>query len=124
MPPEYVDTLRVAASVRENRASSSSAIVPGLLRWRRRATSTRFSRPLRISSTAANWPARLIDSRTCADCVATSKPPTLAVPASALSRVDRMRTIVVLPAPLEPSNAKMLPRGTEKSTPRNTCSAW
>lgn len=37
----------------------------------RRAISTRFSRPVRISSTAANCPARLIDRRTSAACEAT-----------------------------------------------------
>ena len=122
MPPEYVDTLRAAASVSAKRSSRSSAILPGFLRCRSRATSTRFSRPLRISSTAANCPVRLMDSRTSAACVATSKPLTLAVPASALSSVDRMFTTVVLPAPFEPSRAKMLPRATSKSTPRSTCS--
>ena len=40
---------------------------------------------------------------------ATSKPSTVAVPASGLSSVERIRTSVVLPAPLEPSSAKMLP---------------
>ena len=123
MPPEYVDTLRAAASVSEKRSSRSSAIAPGSLRCRSRATSTRFSRPLRISSTAANCPVRLMDSRTSAACVATSKPLTLAVPASALSSVDRIFTTVVLPAPFEPSRAKMLPRATSKSTPRSTSSS-
>ena len=33
-----------------------------------------------------------------------------------------MFTIVVLPAPFEPSRAKMLPRATSKSTPRSTSS--
>ena len=123
MPPEYVDTFRAAASVSEKRSSRSSAIAPGSLRCRSWATSTRFSRPLRISSTAANCPVRLMDSRTSAACVATSKPLTLAVPASALSSVDRIFTTVVLPAPFEPSRAKMLPRATSKSTPRSTCSS-
>jgi hypothetical protein len=31
-------------------------------------------------------------------------------------RIDRILTTVVLPAPLEPSRAKMLPRSTSKST--------
>src|SRR3954452_25218909 len=44
------------------------------------------------------------------------------VPQSAFSSVDRIRTAVVLPAPLEPRRAKMLPRATSKSTPRRTCS--
>ena len=63
-----------------------------------------------------------MDSRTFAGCLATSNPWTLAVPASALSNVDRIFTTVVFPAPFEPSRAKMLPRATSKSTPRSTCS--
>ena len=121
MPPEYVDTRRCAASVSWKRASRSSAILPTPFRCRSRAASTRFSRPVRISSTAANCPVRLMDSRTCAPCAATSKPLTVAVPASCLSSVERMFRTVVLPAPLEPSRAKMLPRATSKSTPRSAC---
>ena len=123
MPPEYVATLRLAASVSWKRASRSSATWPASFTRRSRAIRTRFSRPVRISSTAANCPVRLMDSRTSAGCVATSKPATVAVPASALSSVDRILTTVVLPAPLEPSRAKMLPRATSKSTPRSTCSS-
>jgi len=63
-----------------------------------------------------------MDSRTFAACVATSKPLTPAVPESALSSVDRILTTVVLPAPFEPSKAKMLPGATSKSTPRSTSS--
>ena len=122
MPPEYVDTFRAAASVSEKRSSRSSAMAPGSLTRRNLATSTRFSRPLRISSTAANCPVRLMDCRTSAGRVTTSKPLTRTVPASALSSVDRIFTTVVLPAPLEPSRAKMLPRATAKSTPRSTSS--
>ena len=105
------------------RASRSSATWPASFTRRSRAIRIRFSRPVRISSTAANCPVRLIDSRTSAGCVATSKPLTVAVPASAFSSVDRIFTTVVLPAPLEPSRAKMLPRATSKSTPRSTCSS-
>ena len=43
--------------------------------------------------------------------------------ASGASRVARIRTTVVLPAPLEPRRAKMLPRAMSKSTPRSTCSS-
>ena len=46
---------------------------------------------------------------------------TVAVPASGLSSVDRILTMVVFPAPLEPRRAKMLPGATSKSTPRSTC---
>ena len=66
MPPEYVDALRSAASVSEKRASRSSAILLGSGSRRSLAIKTRFSRPLRISSTAANCPVRLMDSRTLA----------------------------------------------------------
>src|SRR5215475_9963150 len=38
-------------------------------------------------------------------------------PASAAVKVDRMCTIVVLPAPLGPSRAKMVPSATVRSTP-------
>jgi hypothetical protein len=65
-----------------------------------------------------------MDPRTSAGWVATSKPLTLAVPVSALSRVDKMFTTVVLPAPLAPSRAKILPGATSKSTPRSTSSCW
>jgi hypothetical protein len=37
--------------------------------------------------------------------------------------VDKILTTVVLPAPFEPSKAKMLPRATSKSTPRSTRSS-
>jgi hypothetical protein len=82
MPPEYVATLRLAASMSWKRASRSSATWPGPSTRRNRATSTRLPRPVRVSSTAANCPVRLMDSRTSAACVATSKPSTAAVPAS------------------------------------------
>ena len=87
-------------------------------RCRSRATSTRFSRPVRISSTVANCPVRPIDFRTLAHCVVTSKLSS-DHPRSALSSVDKYHD-VVLPAPFEPSRAKMLPRATSKSTPRST----
>src|SRR5690349_4579265 len=61
-------------------------------------------------------------ARTSAACAATSKPSTVTVPASAFSSVARIRTVVVLPDPLAPSNANTLPRATSKSTPRNTSS--
>jgi hypothetical protein len=99
MPPEWVATFRPSASVSEKRSSRSSAIAPGLSRCRSRATSTRFSRPVRISSTAANCPVRLKDSRTFPGFAATSKPFTVTVPASPLSSVERIFTRVVLPAP-------------------------
>src|SRR2546425_732324 len=44
-------------------------------------------------------------------------PATRAVPASGGSSVVRMRTAVVLPAPLGPSRPRMLPWGTARSSP-------
>src|SRR5262245_25593733 len=41
-------------------------------------------------------------------------------PPSAAIRVDRIRTIVVLPAPLGPSREKMVPSATVRSTPSST----
>ena len=61
-----------------------------------------------------------MDSRTSAGCVATSKPLTRGGSRVGLSSVDRIFTTVVLPAPLEPSRAKMLPLATSNSTPRST----
>src|SRR5690606_2899595 len=49
----------------------------------------------------------------------TSCPHTQARPASARSNVARMRTTVVLPAPLGPSNPNTVPAGTCRSTPSN-----
>lgn len=80
----------------------------------------RFSRPVRTSSTAVNCPVRLILSRTFSGCRKTSKPHTLALPLSALRIVDSILTIVVFPAPFEPSNAKISPCYTSKSTPFRT----
>src|SRR3981081_1105194 len=45
---------------------------------------------------------------------------TVAVPASAGIRVDRIRTIVGLPAPFGPSNAKTSPSPMVRSTPSRT----
>ena len=62
MPPEYVAARRPPASVRPNRSSRASATAPASAHLRSCATRTRFSRPVRTSSTAANWPVRLIES--------------------------------------------------------------
>ena len=47
----------------------------------------------------------------------TSRPTTSARPASARSRVVRIRTTVVLPAPLGPRSPSTVPSGTDRSTP-------
>ena len=82
---------------------------------------TRFCMPVRSSSTDANWPVSPICCRTCCGCVATSKPATRAVPESARSRVARMRTAVVLPAPFGPSTPSTEPSRAARSMP---ASAW
>ena len=66
-------------------------------------------------------PATPIRARTRAGSLVTSKPATSARPASGRISVVRMRTVVVLPAPLRPSRAQTLPAGTRRLTCR---SAW
>src|SRR3712207_4826203 len=51
----------------------------------------------------------------------TSRPATRALPASGTRSVVRMRTVVVLPAPLGPSRPSTVPAGTSRSPPE---SAW
>src|SRR6478752_4715796 len=58
--------------------------------------------------------------RTCSGWVTRSKPATVAAPASASRSVDRMLTVVVLPAPFGPSNAKISPVRMRRSTPPST----
>ena len=78
---------------------------------------TRFWRPLSTSSTAACWPRSPIRWRTCAAWLATSSPATSARPPSNRSRVVRIRTAVVLPAPLGPSSPQTVPSRTVRSNP-------
>ena len=119
MPPEYVLSGRSAASASDTRSSTSVARSAASLFDSRdnRPTISRFSRPVNVSSTAAYCPARPMQRRTAVGCFTTSKPATRALPASGSSRVDRMRTRVVLPAPFGPSSATTPPSGTERSTP-------
>ena len=88
-----------------------------MLKWYSRPTITRFSRPVRYSSTAAYWPDRPIERRTPWGSAATSMPLTTARPESGVSSVVRIRTAVVLPAPLGPSSPSTDPAGTSRSTP-------
>ena len=121
IPPEYVDVRRSAASVRPNCSNSASAVRAGFVTWRSSPIKTRFSRPVRRWSTAANCPVKLMDSRTSASCVATSNPFTVATPASARSNVVKILMTVVLPAPLGPSREKDCSlRSTMKSIPSST----
>src|SRR3954451_1769314 len=78
---------------------------------------TRFSSPVRCSSTAAYWPASPICARSAGASATTSRPATRALPASGSSSVARMRTVVVLPAPLGPSTPSTVPGATASSTP-------
>ena len=78
----------------------------------RRPSSIRFSRPVRRSSSEACWPASEIGSRTAPGSRTTSWPPTSARPVVGASSVVRMRTAVVLPAPLWPSRPSTVPGST------------
>src|SRR3954463_13878653 len=78
---------------------------------------TRFSSPLSSSSTASHWPASPICARSAGASETTSRPATRALPASGSSSVARMRTVVVLPAPLGPSTPSTVPGPTASSTP-------
>ena len=119
MPPEYVFTCLSAESDRPKASSSSAARSRALGRlWpSRRASSTRFSVPVRSSSTEANWPVRLTLLRTSSASRTMSWPSTLAEPSSGASRVPSMRMVVVLPAPLGPRKPWTTPLRTARSTP-------
>ena len=119
MPPEYVRTGRVAASTRSNCSRSSSARERTTRAGScvNRPTMRRFSRPVRFSSTAANCPASPMLARTASGSRVTSRPSTRAVPPSGGMIVVRMRTAVVLPAPLGPRSPKAVPASTARSMP-------
>ena len=78
---------------------------------------TRFSSPVRLSSTDTYWPGQPDVSRRRVGSPIASTPSTTTSPASALSSVVSMRTTVVLPAPLGPSRPSTVPGVTSKSTP-------
>ena len=74
--------------------------------------STRFSRPVRFSSTAAYWPARPMRRAQLRRVVARRRARRrVTSPASGRSSVVRTRTAVVLPAPLGPSRPSTVPGG-------------
>jgi hypothetical protein len=66
------------------------------------ASRTRFSVPVRASSTDAYRPVRLTRLRTASASLTTSWPKTRAEPPSGRSKVASMRTTVVFPAPFGP----------------------
>ncbi len=119
MPPEYPRTRRSAASVNPIWPSTVSAAARAARRsWpNRRATITRFSRPLRAGSTAADCPASPIARRTRSGCAAASMSVTRSSPSSGRISVATARTKVVLPAPLGPSTAVTAPAGATRSSP-------
>ena len=82
--------------------------------------STRFSKPVSNPSTAANCPVTPIAARTASGSLASSFPAIQAWPASGLLSVDRMRTVVVFPAPFGPSNEKTVPSLMSRSMPSST----
>src|SRR3954466_9609650 len=105
-----------------NRSISSSARCRALRcrsprNW---PNSVRFSRPVSNSSSAAYCPVTPILAWTSAAGRTASNPGAVADPAVGRNSVDRMLIVVVLPAPLCPSNAHTEARATAKLTP---CSA-
>src|SRR6266542_2815805 len=93
---------------------------PSRSRWCRSAIRRRFSSPVSRLSTAENWPVTPIAARTASGSGARSWPSTRISPPSGLISVDRICTVVVLPAPLGPSSAKTVPAGTVRSIPSST----
>ena len=83
--------------------------------------STRFSRPVRSSSTEASWPVRLIRPRTLSASRTMSCPSTRAEPPSGASSVASIRIVVVLPAPFGPRTPYTEPLRTDRSTPSTAC---
>ena len=61
---------------------------------------------------------------TSTDCLATSKPATVAVPDVGLRRVVRMRRVVVLPAPFGPRKPTTSPSSTSRSTPSTATTSF
>src|SRR5215831_5059724 len=95
----------------------------GRARWVSWPIRWRFSRPVRFSSTAAYCPARPMAARTSPACRTTSRPSTLACPASGSRTVARIRTAVVLPAPFGPSRPSTLPASAARSMP-SSATTW
>ncbi len=122
IPPEKSAARRPATSAMPNRSSNSCVRArPSRLPSRSRsAMRSRFSSAVSRSSRAANWPVTPIAARTRSGAAATSCPATSARPPSAGTSVERMLTVVVLPAPFGPSRAKTEPAGMRRSMPSRT----
>ncbi len=119
MPPENVFTARPAASVSWKRSSSSAALALASRRGSpsSRPMSSRFSAPVRFSSTAAYCPVSPTMARTIPASRTTSCPATWARPPSGWSSVAKILTAVVFPAPLGPSSPRTEPLRAPRSTP-------
>ncbi len=76
---------------------------------------------MRRSSSEASCPATAIRARTAPGSSATSCPATTARPDVGASSVVRMRTAVVLPAPLWPSRPSTVPEATSRSRSASAC---
>lgn len=122
IPPEKVAARFLATSAMSNRSSNSlvRARPSRLPRRSRSAMRRRFSSAVRRSSSAANCPVTPIAERTPSGAVWMSWPATRAWPPSAAMRVERICTVVVLPAPLGPSRANTVPAGMARSMPSST----
>ncbi|MGC0375875.1 hypothetical protein RKD28_003391 [Streptomyces sp. SAI-229] len=119
MPPLYCLTALCPVPESSKRSSSSSARARARRapRWCSRPNSSRFCRPPSSSSSAACWPSRPMRGRTTYASRTTSCPATSIRPASGRSRVARILTRVVLPAPFGPSTPCTVPRATVRSSP-------
>ena len=118
MPPEYLPVSFLAALSSPIKWSSWSVRARtsrGGMRCRRPASS-RVSRPVENASRVAVCMARPSRLRTSPGSAVTSYPATRAPPEVGLSNVDRMRMVVVFPAPLGPRKPNSSPRSTSKLT--------
>ena len=123
IPPDMSCAALSAASARSKRSSSSAARSAGC-HGREIRTGARTSEGSPGRS-ASRRPPRIGPSGRAAPHVrrlaATSCRGTSALPASGRSKVERMRTRVVLPAPFGPRRPITVPSETSRSTPASAC---
>ncbi len=84
-----------------------------------RPASRRFSAAVAIGSVPGRWATTPIARRTRSGSAATSIPATRAEPESAAARVERIFTVVDLPAPFGPRSPNTVPGAARKLNPRN-----
>ena len=82
-----------------------------------------FSRPVASGSEPCFWPTTPIAWRTRTGSATTSIPATRALPLSARESVESTLTVVDLPAPLGPSNPKIVPASTDRLSPSSAVTA-